>query len=515
MAFYHTYRPKKFTDLIGQDHVRTTLQNALATHQVGQAYLFAGPKGSGKTTTARLLARAVNCVAVDSRQSTVHGGKISSVDRSPSSEIEPCNACEICQDILDGRSMDVIEIDAASNRGIDEIRQLRDGLNYRPVKAAKKVYIIDEVHMLTREAFNALLKSLEEPFGHVLFIFATTEPHRIPETILSRVQRFDFRRASQPILVDWLKTIAQSENIQLDDAALGLIANRSGGAFRDAAVLLEQLAATGQTPITVADCQAILGLADQETIDNLINLTIDQGEAKQVLLILDQLYTQGIDVAELTNQLIDALRVRLRRGASSTVVTGLEELLKAKSTMRFSPVPQLPLELAMINLSQSVKPMPDLRPPVGRAGTTPEVKEILHQSSKTVDREPASPKLPAGDEPVDITANGQAQASSLDQVTWSTIVNNLKTYNHSLTGILRSSTVVEPDSSTIKIIVPYKFHQKIINHPKNLTAIEQQTTQVLGRPVKVECEIGGQLTNQSVKAEDEIALANAAEEIFG
>lgn len=493
MAFYQTYRPKKFTDLIGQDHVRTTLQNALATHQVGQAYLFAGPKGSGKTTTARLLARAVNCVAVDSRQSTVHGGKISSVDRSPSSEIEPCNACAICQDILDGRSMDVIEIDAASNRGIDEIRQLRDGLNYRPVKAAKKVYIIDEVHMLTREAFNALLKSLEEPFGHVLFIFATTEPHRIPETILSRVQRFDFRRASQQILVDWLKTIAQSENIQIDNAALSLIANRSGGAFRDGAVLLEQLAATGQTPITDADVQATLGLADQETINNLINLTLDQGEANQVLLILDQLYTQGIDVAELTNQLIEVLRFRLRRGASSTVVAGLEEFLKAKSTMRFSPVPQLPLELAVINLCQRLKPIIDQSPKI------------------TLQPAPPSAELP----PADLSAMDQTQMPALDQLTWSTIVNNLKLYNHSLTGILRSSIVALPDSSTIKIIVPYKFHQKIVNHPKNLSAIEAQTIKVLGRPVKVECEIGGQTTSQSVKDEAEIALANAAEEIFG
>lgn len=496
MAFYHTYRPKKFVDLIGQEHVRTTLQNALATGKIGQAYLFAGPKGSGKTTTARLLARAVNCLNLSSDQL-----------QAISSQIEPCNACETCQDILENRSLDVIEIDAASNRGIDEIRQLRDGLNYRPVKSLKRVYIIDEVHMLTREAFNALLKSLEEPADHVMFIFATTEPHRIPQTILSRVQRFDFRRASQPVLVDWLKTIAQSENIQIDEAALGLIANRSGGAFRDGAVFLEQLASSLHAPITSVDVQATLGLADQETIDNLVSLTLDQGEANQALLILDQLYAQGVDVAELTNQLIDALRLRLRRGVSSTVVAGLEEFLKAQSTIRFSPVPQLPLELAIINLCRT-------HTPHSRQGLN--IKPTIDRLSETIVRPaPPSAELPARGEPADLSATSPTRMPSLDQVTWLTIVNNLKSYNHSLTGILRSSTVVEPDSSTVKIIVPYKFHQKIINHPKNLSAIEQQTTQFLGRPVRVECEIGGQPTSQSVKEEAEIALANAAEEIFG
>jgi len=249
-ALYRKYRSAVFADLIGQDDIVRTLSNELRGGKLAHAYLFAGIRGTGKTSTARILARAVNCLE------PVEG--------------EPCNRCQACVEILDGSAVDVLEIDAASNRGIDEMRDLRERVRYLPAKLRSKVYIIDEAHMLTTEAWNAFLKTLEEPPAHVLFILCTTEPHKVPDTVRSRVQRFDFGRVSSARIDDHLRSIAAQEGVELDPAAARLIARAAQGSVRDGLSLLDQCFATGDRPVTLETCRRALGLAHPDVIRALL-----------------------------------------------------------------------------------------------------------------------------------------------------------------------------------------------------------------------------------------------------
>ncbi|MEQ8837637.1 MAG: DNA polymerase III subunit gamma/tau, partial [Lacipirellulaceae bacterium] len=235
------YRPQAFEELIGQQHVAKALTGAIASDRVGHAYIFTGARGVGKTSAARILAKALNCVQGPAQQ--------------------PCNECEICESVSSGDDVDVLEIDGASNRGIDEIRQLRQNVAVRPSRARFKIYIIDEVHMLTKEAFNALLKTLEEPPEHVKFIFATTEPNKIPITILSRCQRYDFAGIETTSIQNRLAQIAAAERVEVEDDALQILAMRAAGSMRDSQSLLEQLLSTGSTQITTTDVTELLGIA--------------------------------------------------------------------------------------------------------------------------------------------------------------------------------------------------------------------------------------------------------------
>ncbi|HSN93440.1 MAG TPA: DNA polymerase III subunit gamma/tau, partial [Anaerolineaceae bacterium] len=226
-ALYRTWRPALWEEVVGQEPIVTTLKNAIATNKVGHAYLFAGPRGTGKTTSARLLAKAVNCLDEDLGN-------------------RPCNHCANCLAVNEGRFLDLIEIDAASNTSVDDIRDLRDKINFSPSQGRMKVYIIDEVHMLSSSAFNALLKTLEEPPSHVIFILATTEIHKIPATVLSRCQRYEFRRIPVPTIIEKLKILCKQENIKIDDDALSLVARQATGAMRDAISLVDQLSSIGK-----------------------------------------------------------------------------------------------------------------------------------------------------------------------------------------------------------------------------------------------------------------------------
>ncbi|MDQ6847725.1 MAG: DNA polymerase III subunit gamma/tau, partial [Candidatus Dormibacteraeota bacterium] len=249
-ALYRRYRSARFADLVGQDVIATTLRNEVRASSLAHAYLFTGIRGTGKTSTARILARAVNCLAPQ--------------------DGEPCNECSACREILDGSSVDVLEIDAASNRGIDEMRDLRDKVKYLPASLRRKVYIIDEAHMLTTEAWNAFLKTLEEPPAHVLFVLATTEPHKVPETVRSRVQRFDFRRVSSADTAAHLARILKAENTAADEQALALLARAGQGSLRDALSMLDQALAGGERPLTADNVRRALGLADPATLHALL-----------------------------------------------------------------------------------------------------------------------------------------------------------------------------------------------------------------------------------------------------
>jgi DNA polymerase-3 subunit gamma/tau len=298
------YRPQSFEELVGQEHVARALQQAITSERVGHAYLFTGARGVGKTSAARILAKALNCV------------------RGPTPT--PCNECDVCQRVATGDDIDVIEIDGASNRGIDEIRQLRQNVAVRPSRVRFKIYIIDEVHMLTKEAFNALLKTLEEPPEHVKFIFATTEPHKIPITILSRCQRFDFAgiRASQ--IQARLAQIAAAEGVKIEPEAVQILASRAAGSMRDSQSLLEQLLAVASGQITAADVTALLGVAPAERLTGLVRHLVD-GHAGAALAELEAAIDGGVDVGQLVDQLVGYFRDVM----TTSVGCGPEQMLYA------------------------------------------------------------------------------------------------------------------------------------------------------------------------------------------
>ncbi|GAB6186295.1 DNA polymerase III subunit gamma/tau [Thermopirellula anaerolimosa] len=277
------YRPQSFRDLVGQEHVAAALSNAIRHGRVGHAYLFTGARGVGKTSTARIFAKALNCV------------------QGPTPD--PCNQCEICLGIANGEDVDVLEIDGASNRGIEEIRQLRQSIAVRPSRSRYKVYIIDEVHMLTKEAFNALLKTLEEPPEHVKFIFCTTEPNKVPITILSRCQRFDFAGIRTPEIVDRLRAIAESESVAVDDGVLELVARKASGSMRDAQSLLEQLLSFAADRLTLEDANRLLGLAGTDAVEAIVT-AIAARDAGAALTELHRVLAAGADAAILMEQLL-------------------------------------------------------------------------------------------------------------------------------------------------------------------------------------------------------------------
>ena len=286
-ALYRVYRPKTFEDVVGQEHIVKTLKNQIKNNNIGHAYLFSGTRGTGKTSTAKIFARAVNCL-------------------NPTNE-EPCNECEICTDTLNDNIMDIVEIDAASNNSVDDIRELRESVKYTPSKAKYKVYIIDEVHMLSQGAFNALLKTLEEPPSYVIFILATTEPHKIPATILSRCQRFDFKRVSSKDIASRMAYICKKENIDAEDKALSLIARNSQGALRDALSILDQCMSFGNEKIEYNDVIELLGTVNIDELFELSQAILDEN-TKKSLQILNEFIIWGKDIRNLINDLIDHFR---------------------------------------------------------------------------------------------------------------------------------------------------------------------------------------------------------------
>lgn len=397
MSFYLKYRPQNFKSIMGQEHIITTLENALKHNSLTHAYLFSGPRGTGKTSLARIIAKSLNC-------------------KNLTDGIQPCDDCDNCRAILEGRLVDMIEIDAASNRGIDEIRDLKEKIQFAPTQGSCKVYIIDEVHMLTKEAFNALLKTLEEPPEHAYFILATTEVHKIPETIISRCQQFSFKRITQQVIVDRLKEIAANENIQAEPDALELIARQSAGGLRDAIGLFEQMNIDGA--VIYQEVVNHLGITGHMLIESFFSALVNHEPVKAIELI-NQVNNQGQSLQQFCVELIDYLREQMLLGLNEKkqvgeIIAYIDVFSEAKQQINQATIPLLPLEVAIIKACQFDQVGQALKPMIKQEEVAEGVDPIPKQE---LQEEPVAEALADRE---DITLEGIKEK-------WQRIVDNIET----------------------------------------------------------------------------------------
>ena len=528
-ALYRTWRPALWEEVVGQEHIVQTLKNAITGDRVGHAYLFAGPKGTGKTTSARLLAKAVNCLDPDLAK-------------------RPCNQCANCLAVNEGRFLDLIEIDAASNTSVDDIRELRDRIGFAPSQGRFKVYIIDEVHMLSTSAFNALLKTLEEPPAHVIFILATTEIHKIPATVLSRCQRHEFRRIPVPLIVDKLNVISVQEGIQIDAESLSLIARQATGSMRDAISLLDQLASMSKH-VSLAITQDILGTATSQAVIDLVD-SILSGAGSQGLEVIHKALDSGADPRQFARQMVDHLRnllviklndgkdlellpetrVVMTRQAQALGTGQLIDLVKgfgeAANDLKASWQPSLGLELAyasaitwqaapaVVEVAKSTKPAEkmDRSVPVSKPqpsqetgmseqaarvnqATAPEVHEA-HKPAERKQPNPASTET-GGNE----AASGEKLELSMETVRgqWDVLKRAVREKDSVTSALFNSARLMNVRDSTVMLNLPSELLQKRMLEEKNQTLLRKIFRTIFNQEVKINCTVGANLVTEAAQ----------------
>ncbi len=483
ISLYRKFRPQTFANLVGQDHVRVTLTNALKKGQLAHAYLFTGPRGTGKTSTARLFAKAINCLNLGENA-------------------EPCEECDICKDITIGRLIDVIEIDAASNTGVDDMRELIDKLHFAPTRAKNKVYIVDEVHMLSKGAFNAFLKTLEEPPANVFFILATTESHKVPETIISRCQRFDFKRIDVKTVMTRLAYIAQSEGVTAEDEALEMIARHVDGGLRDAIGLFEQLLVDGK--LTKDHVRLILGVAGNSAIENFYNLLKNRDSAG-ALKFIQELYEEGVDFAQLTKELLEKMRNEMlhaveskKMDEASQLIVMIEHFQKAFDQLKNAMITQLPLEVAVIKTlhpnvvaTQVVStPVVTVNSPVQPAKTVP--APVIEQKNSTVSTPTISAPVatkstpPVQQEPEKVLTGRTITHDELKKE-WPRIIERIKTPKLRIS--LRDVRGFAVEGHVITLAFTAKFHQDGVMEGASRAELEKIIEETLGASVKIESKL--------------------------
>lgn len=525
VALYRRWRPESFADLVGQEHISRTLSRAVTSGQTSHAYLFTGPRGTGKTSTAKILARALNCA------------------EGPT--LTPCGVCDSCRSISDGSSMDVFEIDAASNRGIDEIRDLRESVKFAPTEGHYKIYIIDEVHMLTTEAFNALLKTLEEPPERVIFILATTEPHKVPATIQSRCQRYDFHRITVTEIRDRLIYVCKESDIAAEEDALGIIAAQADGGMRDALSILDQCMALAEGTLTAERVQEALGLVGRAwirrmageiaardaaaLIAQLSELLQSGRELKQVLAELAQYFRQlmiagvggAVSAAELCAGDAEELRMDAAQFTQEEIMSILRRLNETMQELRTSPQPRIAVETLLIGLCHTEGTAPSgesTAPPTGGADTAriarleAQVEELAARlaaggtpvsasASATASAAPSSrPHAAKADGAVAKTAPKKAASSAakeaadgaprqLDMKVWQSFQTRLKERNR-LAASLLSGAAYEGMTETHFFIRPSSDMARDYIKKRHRAVFDEVMTELAGRPLAVVCTGG-------------------------
>jgi len=499
--------------VVGQEHIVRTLRNALTSGRIHHAYLFAGPRGTGKTTTARLLAKAVNCLAPEDQR--------------------PCNECPICQAVNEGRLLDLIEIDAASNTGVEDVRELRERVGFRPNEARYKVYVIDEVHMLSRSAFNALLKTLEEPPPHAIFVLATTESHKIPVTVLSRCQRFDFRRIPVSEIVARLEWLIEQEHIRADREALTLVARQATGSMRDAESLLDQLAAYGDSGITVADVRAALGTGAGETVTQVTD-ALARGDVAQGLGAINTAVDEGADPRQFARQMVEHLRALLLLRLKSGVVPAhvSEDLRPQLETQAaaFSPRAlaravrlfnqaateaksgwqlQLPLEMAFIEATLPPEPeSPVSREPSAPTGsrTPPPARHSTSSSRPSPGPSRPAPVRSASPSPSQSPRMVREPASAYSDLApgdgsltpetlrsrWAELLDALRPRNLSLEALVRSCEPVAVEGDVVVLGFAHNFHRSKVEEDHNKRIVEEILGGLVGQRYRVRCVLAQQ-----------------------
>ena len=518
LIFARKFRPQTFEEIVGQETITTTLKNAIRQERVPQSFLFSGPRGVGKTSTARILAKALNC------------------KEGPTEK--PCGKCISCKEIEQGNSMDVLEVDGASNRGIEEVRTLRENVKFKPSAGRYKIYIIDEVHSLTGDAFNALLKTLEEPPAHVKFIFATTESHKVPLTILSRCQRLQFKRISVPEAVEKLEKIAQKEKLKCEKNALFMIAKATEGALRDAESLLDQLASFSEGKIREEDVLTLLGLAPEEMYVSVL-MAIREKKGDEIFGLIKKLYEEGADLAQFAKGLFEVFRhllvLKTAPKADALIEASAEMIVKLKKLAVDLPQSELLLALSILqNLQVQLRRpvaspkllveaallklvyMDGLRSVEGliqgassgqKSGAAVPVmeKKTLKQGmpaseantpSYNTPKESALPKAAIGEEalpkaPVLQTSSGEGLTLNDVERVWPQVIELVKAKRMSLSLYLAEAEPAEVEGLVVVLGLPseFRFHKETLEKELNKQVIEDAFAQALGKKVRVQCVV--------------------------